>query len=75
MKTVTLVHPVHGEGIFMENNLPADTEWAPLGAEQPKQDAAPPSVDELRGIAEKLGIKIDRRWGEKRLIEEIQQAE
>jgi hypothetical protein len=32
-------------------------------------------LDELRAEAEALGVKVDRRWGDKRLLAEIAKAQ
>lgn len=32
------------------------------------------SIDELRELAEEAGVSIDKRWGEKRLLEELDKA-
>ena len=45
------------------------------GYEPGKPQKAADDVDSLRAKAEALGIKIDARWGEKRLAEEIAKAE
>jgi hypothetical protein len=37
--------------------------------------AAVRGLDELRAEAEALGIKVDRRWGDKRLLAEIAKAQ
>lgn len=42
-------------------------------APEPEADEADPR-DELREEARSLGIKVDNRWGEKRLREEIDKA-
>ena len=37
-------------------------------------DDAPPTREELEKEAERLGIRVDRRWGDKRLLDEIEKA-
>ena len=32
-------------------------------------------IEELRGTASQMGLKVDKRWGSQRLIDEIQKAE
>ncbi|HEY9417056.1 MAG TPA: hypothetical protein VIQ30_20045 [Pseudonocardia sp.] len=46
----------------------------PAEDESETEDAPPPvdvDLDELRGQAEALGVKVDGRWGAERLREEI----
>lgn len=45
---------------------------APSSAPQANGDDA---LDALRARAEALGVKVSKRWGEKRLLEEIEAAE
>lgn len=42
-----------------------------------KADAPPPPdlLDDLRAAAEARGVKVDKRWGEERLHDEIAKAE
>jgi hypothetical protein len=37
-------------------------------------DNAPPTRDEMLAQAQKLGIDVDKRWGDKRLMAEINKA-
>lgn len=44
---------------------------------EPAAEAAPaadPTREELEAQAERLGVKLDRRWGDKRLMQEIVDA-
>lgn len=45
------------------------------GFEPAKEQVQADDVDALKAKAEELGIKVDARWGAKRLIEEIAKAE
>lgn len=38
------------------------------------EDNAPPTRDEMLAQAEKLGIEVDKRWGDKRLLAAIEAA-
>jgi len=46
---------------------------APVAAPEPADDA-PPTRAEMIAQAEKLGIDVDKRWGDKRLMAEIDKA-
>lgn len=47
---------------------------AVVGA-QPTKPASEVALDDLRAQADALGIKVDRRWGEQRLRDEIAAAQ
>lgn len=47
---------------------------APPATEQSTDDTRPPTRDEMLAKASELGIAVDGRWGDARLLKEIDQA-
>jgi hypothetical protein len=46
----------------------------PVASDEAASDDEPPTRDEMLAQAEKLGIDVDKRWGDKRLMAEITKA-
>jgi len=74
-------HQAAGEGWYESPALiPADVPLqpvapAPAPAPEPEPDKpAPPTRADLLAQADELGIKIDRRWSDERLLSEINAA-
>lgn len=44
---------------------------APVEAEAPVDDNAPPTRDEMLEQAKKIGLKVDRRWSDETLLDNI----
>lgn len=74
-----LFHAVHGMKLFEDDGEAADLVgrdgWAdsPADLDEPQADEPQKAdIDALRHEAESLGIKVDKRWREDRLAEEIE---
>jgi len=57
--------------IEVQQVSPAAAPLHPAGHSADDPGEAEPDLDDLRAQAESLGIKVDKRWGAKRLAEEI----
>ncbi len=77
---VWLYHKDHPEGRIFEDDEVRDAlkqGWsdAPGNVEIEEISDAPPTKEELIGIAQQLGVKVDRRWGIERIRQAIEDAE
>lgn len=80
---VWLYHKEHGGRIFSRHDVDQALEdgWSEKCFEHPNNPSHQtakavdtPELEALRGEAEKLGIKVDKRWTQKRLLEEMEKA-
>lgn len=76
MSQIYMTHPAHG-AMFVASNYEAEIHekhgW--VRGEWKKKEALKADIDDLESLrlkAQELGVDVDRRWGEGRLIKEIE---
>ena len=85
-RLVTLYHKEHGRQKFDRDEMQSKMAegWRDVPFVHPrhpdkkidaqKEQESPPLIDALRDEAVKMGVTVDKRWGEKKLKEEILKA-
>jgi hypothetical protein len=62
------------QGYTLDRSGVAPKPPEPVAAPEPPAEDVTPTREELEAKAEELGVKIDKRWGDKRLMQEVVKA-